>query len=142
MKKFEVSYTLPYRHDVTVGISANSAEEAIRIADAAATDGSLWDDSEEMPLLCDDFEEDDGGVLQFEAIEIEGDFVPRFSVVELRRKRKAIGQRSIRLRRLGALPLPGEGVVFVRRRVGGHAEVAFFVGLVERLLDLILPGVS
>ena len=32
MKKFEVSYTLPYRHDVTVGISANSAEEAIRIA--------------------------------------------------------------------------------------------------------------
>ena len=90
MKKFEVSYTLPYRHDVTVGVSANSAEEAIRIADAAATDGSLWDDSEEMPLLCDDFEEVDDGVLEFEAIEIEGDFVPRFSVVELRRKRKAI----------------------------------------------------
>lgn len=90
MKKFEVSYTLPYRHGVTVGITAKSAEEAIRIADAAFTDCSLWDDSEEMPLLYDDFEEVEGDVLEFEAIESEGDFVPRFSVVELRRKRKAI----------------------------------------------------
>jgi DNA-binding transcriptional LysR family regulator len=32
MKKFEVSYTLPYRHDVTVGISANSAEGYIACA--------------------------------------------------------------------------------------------------------------
>lgn len=64
--KFIVGYTLPYVHRVMVGIEAESEEEALEKAQAEFDEGTLWDDTETMPLLLDEYEEvDDGGVLEF-----------------------------------------------------------------------------
>ncbi len=91
MKKFVVSYTIPYRHDVSVGVIASDSIEAIHIAQAAFDNGTFWDDSEAMPLLHDDFEEvDDGNVFALKAEGIDGDFDRDSSVIHLRQQRKAI----------------------------------------------------
>ena len=57
MKKFLVEYELPYVHLVRVGIQAKNEESAISIADQAFTDCTIWDNTLEMPLLYDDYEE-------------------------------------------------------------------------------------
>lgn len=79
---WEVSYTLPHEHQVTVGVHAASENEAIRLAEAALDGGTLWDNSPEMPLLYDDYEESCSGHLEFTAVAVntwtEPDgFVPR-----------------------------------------------------------------
>jgi hypothetical protein len=70
MKKFLVEYELPYVHLVRVGIQAKSEESAILIANQAFTDCTLWDNTPEMPLLYDDYEEtgDSGDVLEFKVV--------------------------------------------------------------------------
>ena len=55
--KFIVSYTLPYEHRVMVGIEADSEEEALVKAQAEFDEGTLWEDTEAMPLLLDEYEE-------------------------------------------------------------------------------------
>lgn len=68
LKKFEVEYRLPYQHVVIVGVNAASSDEAVTIASRAFDDGSIWDNTANMPLLRDDYEEvDEGGVLEFKA---------------------------------------------------------------------------
>ena len=68
MPKFIVSYELPHLHTVRVGIEAPDVERAREIAREKLDDGTLWDNTAEMPLLTDDFNEvDDGTVLEFEA---------------------------------------------------------------------------
>lgn len=94
MKRFIVSYTLPYRHDVSVGITAASAHEAVKIAEAAYWDATLWNDTDEMPLVYDDYEEADeacsGGPLEFHAEEWDGEFVREACVLQLRREQAAM----------------------------------------------------
>ena len=70
MKKFLVEYELPYVHLVRVGIQAKNEESAISIADQAFTDCTIWDNTPEMPLLYDDYEEtgDSGAVLEFKVV--------------------------------------------------------------------------
>ena len=65
--KFIVSYTLPYVHQVMVGIEAASEEAALNKAQAFFDEGSIWDDTPQLPLLLDDFEEqgDSGDALEF-----------------------------------------------------------------------------
>lgn len=65
--KFIVSYTLPYVHRVMVGIAAASEEAALTKAQAFFDEGSIWEDTQSLPLLFDDFEEqgDSGDVLEF-----------------------------------------------------------------------------
>ncbi len=65
--KIIVSYTLPYVHRVMVGIEAASEESALTKAQAFFDEGSIWDDTQRLPLLLDDFEEqgDSGDVLEF-----------------------------------------------------------------------------
>jgi hypothetical protein len=55
--KFIIQYTLPYEHRVMVGIEAESPEAAITKAGELFDQGDIWDDTEQMPLLFDDFEE-------------------------------------------------------------------------------------
>lgn len=72
-KKFLVEYELPYVHLVRVGIQAKNEESAISIADQAFTDCTLWDNTPEMPLLYDDYEEtgDSGDALKFKVGEYQ-----------------------------------------------------------------------
>ena len=89
--KFIVSYTLPYVHQVMVGIEAASEEAALNKAQAFFDEGSIWDDTPQLPLLLDDFEEqgDSGDALEFtiEQTLAEGEDYPApdASVVAFRR---------------------------------------------------------
>jgi len=63
---YEVTYTLGHVHKTTVGVLAEDGEAAIQIAKAAFDAGRLRDDSPQMPLLYDGFEEADGQGLAWE----------------------------------------------------------------------------
>jgi len=63
--KYVVQYTLPYVHRVMVGIDAGSSEEAIRKAESLFDAGDIWQDSAELPLLLDDFDEVGDSPLHF-----------------------------------------------------------------------------
>lgn len=56
--KHIVQYTLPYEHRVMVGIEAETPEAAVARAERLFDDGEIWQDTAEMPLLYDDFEEE------------------------------------------------------------------------------------
>lgn len=67
---FMVGYSLDHTHRVVVGIRATSADAACAIARAAFDAGTLWDDTPDMPLLYDDYEELDGQGLNFDAASV------------------------------------------------------------------------
>lgn len=61
--RYIIQYSLPYEHRVMVGIEAESREAAIAKAVELFDQGDIWQDSAEVPLLYDDFEEKgDAGV--------------------------------------------------------------------------------
>ena len=69
MERYVVEYELDYKHRVQVGVEAISGEEAEKQAEQAFADGTIWDDTAEMPLLFDDYEEsDESGALVFKVI--------------------------------------------------------------------------
>lgn len=65
--KYVIQYTLPYEHRVMVGIDAETPEAATAKAEQLFDAGELWQDSADVPLLYDDYEEngDAGEPLQF-----------------------------------------------------------------------------
>lgn len=63
--KYVVQYTLPYEQRVMVGITANSPEDAIRKAESLFDVGDIWQDTTEVPLLLDDYDETGDGPLYF-----------------------------------------------------------------------------
>jgi hypothetical protein len=69
--KYLVEYSLAYDHVVRVGISATDKDQAIEKAEQAFEKGEIWENTAEMPLLYDDFEESEGNTLSFSAKEIE-----------------------------------------------------------------------
>jgi hypothetical protein len=91
MSRYVVQYALDYEHRVQVGIKATSPEEAVRKAQQAFDEGSLWDDTEQMPLLFDDYEEKEGRALEFEVVAAVKDWpAPDASVHQLRREAAAM----------------------------------------------------
>lgn len=68
--KYVVQYELPYTHRVQVGIEADSPEAAATEAERLFDEGEIWSDTEEAPLLYDDYEEggDSGAVLEFNVV--------------------------------------------------------------------------
>ncbi len=63
--KYVVQYTLPYEHRVMVGIEADSSDEAIATAESLFDEGDIWQDTGEVPLLLDDFDETGDSPLHF-----------------------------------------------------------------------------
>lgn len=57
MKKYLIEYEIPYVHIVRVGVQAEDGASAIAQASAAFDLGTIWDNTPEMPLLYDDYEE-------------------------------------------------------------------------------------
>ncbi len=88
--KYAVQYTLPYEHRVMVGIEVGSPDEAIAKAESLVNQGDIWQDTAEVPLLFDDYEETDDGPLLFTVEqELGADESwpePDASVCELRRR--------------------------------------------------------
>ena len=96
MNRYVVQYGLDYEHRVLVGIEAASPEEAIQKAQQAFDEGVIWDDTGQMPLLFDDYEEKDGQSLTFEVIaKVDVWPAPEASVLQLRRE--AAAMRACRL---------------------------------------------
>ncbi len=90
MKSYVVSYSLDYTHEVSIGLRANSAEEAQRDAQRLFDAGEIWDDTQECPLLFDDYVEKDDNVLEFNALEVEQWPQPDSSVVYYKRRELAL----------------------------------------------------
>ncbi|TCG08592.1 hypothetical protein BZM27_11000 [Paraburkholderia steynii] len=67
---FMVGYSLDHTYRVVIGIRASNADAACAIARAAFDAGTLWDDTPDMPLLYDDYEELDGQAVEFDATPI------------------------------------------------------------------------
>lgn len=86
---FVVQYTLDYQHRVQVGVVAKTSEEAAQKARQAFDSGTIWDDTAEMPLLLDAYEETDDNVLAFAVFEVSEWPAPEFSVVQNRRDQVA-----------------------------------------------------
>ena len=84
--KFAVTYEIDYIHRVIVGVTAPDAEAAIKLASYAFDEGKIWDDTEEMPLLFDDFEEVEGETLVYSAQEVSWFPEPDASVVAIKQK--------------------------------------------------------
>lgn len=89
LKKFAVTYTIDYTHRVIVGVTAPTAKTAEKIASDAFDEGSIWDNTPEMPLLFDDYEEDDGETLCFSSEEVPEFPEPDSSVKDLKQKKFA-----------------------------------------------------
>ncbi|HED14467.1 MAG TPA: hypothetical protein ENI62_12580 [Gammaproteobacteria bacterium] len=90
--RYIIQYTLPYEHRVMVGIEAESRDAAIAKASDLFDQGDIWQDSEEAPLLCDDFEEtgDAGIPLEFTVeSEVAGDWPKSDASVTYIRRREA-----------------------------------------------------
>jgi len=91
--KYVVQYTLPYEHRVMVGITADSSEEAIRRAESLFDQGDIWQDTVEVPLLLDDYDETSDNPLQFtveqELAEDDPWPEPEASVIQIRRRHAA-----------------------------------------------------
>ena len=96
MTRYIVQYRLDYEHRVQVGIEADSPEAAIDRAQAAFDNATLWEDTAQLPLLFDDYEERDGQPLTFEVVaEVETWPEPEASV--LHQRRASAAERACRL---------------------------------------------
>ncbi|HRH79611.1 MAG TPA: hypothetical protein PLW81_01030 [Thiobacillaceae bacterium] len=96
MTRYIVQYRLDYEHRVQVGIEADSPEAAIDQAQTAFDNATLWEDTAQLPLLFDDYEERDGQPLIFEVVaEVETWPEPEASVLHQRRATAA--ERACRL---------------------------------------------
>ena len=91
--KYIIQYTLPYEHRVMVGIEARSSDEAIAMAETLFDQGDIWNDTKEVPLLFDDYEETGDTPLIFTVEqELKTDEPwpePEASVKEIRRREAA-----------------------------------------------------
>lgn len=85
-KKFAVTYTIDYKHRVVVGVTASDTPSAEEIAVSAFNEGTIWDDTPEMPLLFDDYEEIEAETLSFSSEEVSGFPEPDSSVIDIKKK--------------------------------------------------------
>lgn len=84
--KFAVTYEIDYTHRVVVGVTATDAESAKQLAQTAFDESTIWDNTQNMPLLFDDFEEVNGETLRFSAEEVSAFPEPDASVKAIKRK--------------------------------------------------------
>ncbi|MBU9477994.1 hypothetical protein [Burkholderia multivorans] len=101
---FMVGYSFDHTHRVVVGIRAASARAACAVARAAFDTGTLWDDTPDMPLLYDDYEELDGQVLDFDATSVA--MWPPADVSVHAARLHAAAHRLLRFARLADTRLP------------------------------------
>jgi len=91
--RYIVGYTLPYEHRVQVGIDARSADESIHKAQALFDEAEIWQDTEDVPLLLDEYEETGDDPLVFTIEEVRAPDAPwpepAASVKEVRRREAA-----------------------------------------------------
>jgi hypothetical protein len=88
-QKFVVSYEIDYIHRVSVGIEALDQAEAQQLAEQAFNDALIWDDSETMPLLSDDYVESGDEPIAWECEPVDRYPEPDHSVRQLKKEQAA-----------------------------------------------------
>ena len=88
-QKFIVSYQLDYVHSVSVGIEARDQAEAKQIAEQAFNDALIWDNTEAMPLLSDDYHESGDECMVWECERVEQFPDPDHSLQRLKQEQAA-----------------------------------------------------
>ncbi|WP_347987589.1 hypothetical protein [Methylomonas sp. AM2-LC] len=89
-KKFVVSYEIDYIHRVSVGIEATNQAEAQQIAEQAFNEALIWDDTEAMPLLSDEYHESGDESMVWECELVEQLPEPDSSVRQLKSEQAAM----------------------------------------------------
>ena len=84
-QKFVVSYEIEYVHRVSVGIEAQDQAEAQQIAEQAFNEALIWDDTETLPLLSDDYFESGDESMVWECEQVEQFPEPDHSVKQLKK---------------------------------------------------------
>ena len=88
-QKFVVSYQLDYVHSVSVGIEAQDQAEALQIAEQAFNEALIWDNTEALPLLSDDYHESGDERMVWECEPVEHYPEPDHSVQRLKQEQAA-----------------------------------------------------
>ena len=88
-QKFVVSYQLDYVHSVSVGIEAQNQAEAQQIAKQAFNEALIWDNTEALPLLSDDYHESEDEYMVWECERVEQFPEPDHSVQRLKQEQAA-----------------------------------------------------
>ena len=88
-QKFVVSYQLDYVHLVSVGIEAHNQAEAQQIAEQAFNEAVIWDDTEAIPLLSDEYYESGDELMVWECELVEQFPEPDHSVRRLKQEQAA-----------------------------------------------------
>ena len=88
-QKFVVSYEIDYIHKVSVGIEALDQAEAQQIAEQAFNEALIWDDTETLPLLSDDYHEAGDESMVWECEPVEHYPEPDHSVRQLKKEQAA-----------------------------------------------------
>jgi hypothetical protein len=88
-KKFVVSYEIEYVHRVSVGIEAQDQDEAQQIAEQAFNEALIWDDTETLPLLSDDYHESGDESMVWECEPVEHYPEADHSVKQLKKEQSA-----------------------------------------------------
>ena len=88
-QKFVVSYEIDYIHRVSVGIEAQDQAEAQQIAEQAFNEALIWDDTETLPLLSDDYFESGDESMVWECEQVEQFPEPDHSVKQLKKEQAA-----------------------------------------------------
>jgi len=88
-QKFVVSYQLDYVHSVSVGIEAQNQAEAQQIAKQAFNEALIWDNTEALPLLSDDYHESEDEYMVWECKRVEQFPEPDHSVQRLKQEQAA-----------------------------------------------------
>ena len=88
-QKFVVSYQIDYIHRVSVGIEAQDQAEAQQIAEQAFNEALIWDDTETLPLLSDDYFESGDESMVWECEQVEQFPEPDHSVKQLKKEQAA-----------------------------------------------------
>jgi hypothetical protein len=85
-KKFAVTYTIDYQHRVVVGVKAKDTVSAEEIALNAFSQCTIWDNTPDMPLLFDDYEDIEAETLSFSSEEVAEFPQPDSSVTDIKKK--------------------------------------------------------
>jgi len=89
-RRFVVSYEIDYVHRVSVGITADSPKAAQQIAEQAFNGATIWDDTDAVPLLSDEYHESGDESLVWECIAVEQLPEPDHSVRQLKKEQAAM----------------------------------------------------
>ena len=88
-QKFVVLYQLDYVHSVSVGIEAQDQAEALHIAEHAFNEPLIWDNTEALPLLSDDYHESGDECMVWACERVEQFPEPDHSVQRLKQEQAA-----------------------------------------------------